>query len=255
MWGKAAAECRRQCNPSQDKSSFTPSFNGGGGPWKLDKQCPKADSPRAESRHFSWQEPELFHETRGAWGNRGPGEASPGPSPEILFRFPQLLLETLQRTCVSPSPPTAAPAHLQGLCQVVNKSQSPWVAGSNRQLSFPFNSAALVPMLQYTKMSTKVDIMELGRKLKSRRAILVAGTLIGLHSLRLFNSWLSRRASNNGITDKTWNWNQEIVLLTGGSGGIGSVIAKRLAERRVKVIIVDVEPPTGKLGMISGVSG
>jgi hypothetical protein len=102
-------------------------------------------------------------------------------------------------------------------------------------------------------MSRKVDFERVGDALlslgESYYARLGAGMLSALLGCRWLNAFLSRRASNNSVSDRTWDWNKEIVLLTGGSGGIGSIIARKLGEKRVKVIIVDVHPPKSSLRM------
>lgn len=84
---------------------------------------------------------------------------------------------------------------------------------------------------------------------RSYYARLGAGMLGALLCCRWLNTFLSRRALRNGVSDKTWNWDKEVVLLTGGSGGIGSAIAHKLAERNVKVILIDVHPPKSPLRM------
>jgi hypothetical protein len=84
---------------------------------------------------------------------------------------------------------------------------------------------------------------------KSYYARLGVCTLVALLGCRWLNGLLSRRALRNGVRDRTWDWDKEIVLLTGGSSGIGSIIARKLAERRVKVIIIDVHPPNIPLRM------
>ncbi|KAF3905922.1 hypothetical protein ABW21_db0200630 [Orbilia brochopaga] len=54
------------------------------------------------------------------------------------------------------------------------------------------------------------------------------------------NRHLSRGAQNNWIKDYSWNWNKEIAVVTGGSGGIGGLVVKGLAERGIKVVVLDV---------------
>lgn len=72
----------------------------------------------------------------------------------------------------------------------------------------------------------------------------VLKVLTALGVLRVVNAWLSRRAVNNGVTDKTYDWNKEVVLVTGGSDGIGKEITLMLASRGIKVAILDVQEPT-----------
>jgi FlaA1/EpsC-like NDP-sugar epimerase len=76
-----------------------------------------------------------------------------------------------------------------------------------------------------------------------------AAALVVLGLLPRLSSVLTRRKVNNYLADKTWNWNKEIVVVTGGSSGIGAELVTKLAKRGVKVIIVDMNEPQGKLGM------
>ncbi len=48
---------------------------------------------------------------------------------------------------------------------------------------------------------------------------------------------------NNWTKDK-YDWNKEIVLITGGAGGIGGGVVKLLAEKGIKVVVLDVIPMT-----------
>ena len=67
----------------------------------------------------------------------------------------------------------------------------------------------------------------------------------------LFYFGLARWASNyldagvlNNWTKDTYDWNKEIVLITGGAGGIGGNVMKLLAEKGIKVVVLDVIPMT-----------
>lgn len=61
-------------------------------------------------------------------------------------------------------------------------------------------------------------------------------------ALRVFNNWLSRKAVNNWKTD-TYDWNREIVLVTGGNSGIGNLVARDLAQRGITTIVLDLQGP------------
>jgi len=45
-------------------------------------------------------------------------------------------------------------------------------------------------------------------------------------------------------TNDQYDWNKEIVLITGGAGGIGGKVVQLLAEKGVKVVVLDVIPMT-----------
>lgn len=70
-----------------------------------------------------------------------------------------------------------------------------------------------------------------------------AGILAGLVVLRQLNGYLNRRALNNNTPDPTWDWKNEIVLVTGGTSGIGEHMVRQFAERGIKVVVLDLNPP------------
>ncbi|KAL6691904.1 NAD(P)-binding protein [Trichoderma pleuroticola] len=69
-------------------------------------------------------------------------------------------------------------------------------------------------------------------------ALTFAGALLSL------NDYLDKQFANNWVSDKTWNWDEEIVVVTGGSDGIGASISKQFIARnpRTRVVIVDYAP-------------
>jgi short-subunit dehydrogenase len=73
------------------------------------------------------------------------------------------------------------------------------------------------------------------------KVLLAAGILYRL------NRFLSRRALNNFVSDRSWDWKREIVLITGGSSGIGEAVVKQFADRNIKVVILDLSPPRSSL--------
>ncbi|KAE8316510.1 hypothetical protein BDV41DRAFT_562138 [Aspergillus transmontanensis] len=64
-----------------------------------------------------------------------------------------------------------------------------------------------------------------------------------IQSLRIANRCLSQRAQNNWVRSRPWDASKELVLLTGGSSGIGKQIMQDLAKLNVKVIICDIQEP------------
>ncbi|KAL3444400.1 hypothetical protein BJX65DRAFT_310983 [Aspergillus insuetus] len=58
------------------------------------------------------------------------------------------------------------------------------------------------------------------------------------------NDWLSTKSANNWVTDKSWDWKKEVVVVTGGSGGIGAGVAQRLAAMGARVVVLDIIPLT-----------
>lgn len=85
----------------------------------------------------------------------------------------------------------------------------------------------------------------LGRYLGRHRpaAFQALRVLLVLGFLRAFNAWLSRRAINNGDSDR-YDWPREVAVVTGGSDGIGKHIVLLLAARaKPKIAILDVQEP------------
>lgn len=72
--------------------------------------------------------------------------------------------------------------------------------------------------------------------------------LVGVFLLKKASNRLSLWAHNNYKSDKTWDWGKELVIITGGCGGIGAQIASKLAAKNIKVVIFDIVEPKGKLG-------
>ncbi|GAA5840866.1 hypothetical protein JCM11251_007625 [Rhodosporidiobolus azoricus] len=67
----------------------------------------------------------------------------------------------------------------------------------------------------------------------------VFGLSVGLK----INEWLSRAVRNNLTRSvKLWVWTEEVVVITGGAGGLGSEVARRLSARGTKVVLLDVAP-------------
>lgn len=67
----------------------------------------------------------------------------------------------------------------------------------------------------------------------------------GLGFVYAVNKCLTQRALNYG-TKASFDWKKEIILVTGGSGGIGGATVQQLASRGTKIVVVDVLPLTYK---------
>jgi NADPH:quinone reductase-like Zn-dependent oxidoreductase len=57
------------------------------------------------------------------------------------------------------------------------------------------------------------------------------------------NAWLSNVVKNNWSSD-TYEWSREVVVVTGGSDGIGKIVVQLLAEKGIKVAVLDVQELT-----------
>ncbi|KAF5606207.1 retinal short-chain dehydrogenase reductase [Fusarium subglutinans] len=82
---------------------------------------------------------------------------------------------------------------------------------------------------------------------KNPKVQLSAGLLLALKALGYLNAWYTKRKVKNHVSDPSWDWSREIVVVTGGSSGIGAAIVSRFAEKGIKVLIMDRNPPATKL--------
>lgn len=89
------------------------------------------------------------------------------------------------------------------------------------------------PLLRLLRINNEGELRKVVRKLIILLSIsgVIAGNRILNHFAR--NNWLLARR-------KDWNWPDEVAVVTGGSGGIGSCIVERLAKKRVKVAVIDI---------------
>ncbi|KAH6886778.1 short chain dehydrogenase/reductase [Thelonectria olida] len=66
------------------------------------------------------------------------------------------------------------------------------------------------------------------------------GTLAGLALFYATYRLVTGKGTSNSYQ---WDWQREVVLVTGGSNGIGELVARKLAGRGIKVVALDLRPP------------
>jgi hypothetical protein len=71
----------------------------------------------------------------------------------------------------------------------------------------------------------------------------LAKFLVTFYFIRVFNRYISLAKHNNWVQARPWVASKELVLLTGGSSGIGKQIVVDLVKLEVKVVIFDVQEP------------
>jgi hypothetical protein len=109
-------------------------------------------------------------------------------------------------------------------------------------LSF-VNSTALNPWLSLPLYAYSLYTPR-GRELAASRPKLASWlkTCAMISALKRVSSFLDMGVTNNWTND-TYDWSKEVVLVTGGSDGIGAIVVQLLAEKGMKVVILDVQPP------------
>lgn len=55
------------------------------------------------------------------------------------------------------------------------------------------------------------------------------------------NRWADRRWSFT-VDKSDWDWKREVAVVTGGSGGIGAGIVKKLVSHGIRVAVLDISP-------------
>ncbi|UPX16536.1 uncharacterized protein EKO05_0006931 [Ascochyta rabiei] len=90
-------------------------------------------------------------------------------------------------------------------------------------------------------------LVPLQRFLLSKTLLIPTCMLCTWKLVQRLNSHLSTLSLNNFENDVSWDWTHEIVLVTGGSSGIGAEVARRLSSRSIKVVIWDLVAPPADL--------
>lgn len=101
------------------------------------------------------------------------------------------------------------------------------------------NPALLLPLLLLAKFTGKGEDLSLQHPL----AISRLKGLFYFALTRRLSATYSEIVLNNWSKDK-YDWPNEVAVVTGGAGGIGGHVVNLLAERGIKVVILDIQPIT-----------
>jgi all-trans-retinol dehydrogenase (NAD+) len=85
---------------------------------------------------------------------------------------------------------------------------------------------------------------EKGKALAAERPIAAKWleSLFALSVMRSVSGFLDKGVMNNWTND-VFNWEKEIVVVTGGSDGIGALVVQMLAQKGIKIVVLDIQKP------------
>jgi 3-oxoacyl-ACP reductase-like protein len=100
------------------------------------------------------------------------------------------------------------------------------------------NPAITVPIYLASLYTAK------GRDIAAQRPIATQWirSLSMLSVMRSISGFLDKGVMNNWTND-VYDWKKEIVIVTGGSDGIGALVVQMLAQKGIKVVILDIQKP------------
>ncbi|TVY86814.1 Dehydrogenase [Lachnellula willkommii] len=100
----------------------------------------------------------------------------------------------------------------------------------------PAFTILFILLARYTKKGNDLSILHETAYSRIRK-------LFYLGLVRWVSGYLDNGVLDNWTAD-TYDWDKEIVLITGGAGGIGGKVVQLLAEKGIKVVVLDVIPMT-----------
>ncbi|KAK7924825.1 short chain dehydrogenase [Apiospora marii] len=105
------------------------------------------------------------------------------------------------------------------------------------------NPACLLPLILAARYTKKGEDLSILHPLAFSRL----KTLLYVGLAKWLSAKFSERVVNNFASD-TYDWPNEIAVVTGGAGGIGGHVVRLLAERGVKVVVLDIQPMSFETG-------
>ena len=109
----------------------------------------------------------------------------------------------------------------------------------------------LVALLYYPDKLRSLLPEQFHHLITSQAVIRTLSVFLGLGIVRGVNRKLSQWVANNWKKDAKFIKSQELVLISGGTSGIGKLMAEDFARRGVKVVILDLNPPKAALRKFS----
>ena len=125
---------------------------------------------------------------------------------------------------------------LQMLTAPIRLAKSPWVTGP-----------LLLAILYQPEKLQSIVSESLYLFITSPAFIRTLKIFLGISIVSKLNRKLSQLSANNWKSDAKFIKSQELVLITGGSSGIGELMARDFSKAGVKVVILDVNPPKSSL--------
>ncbi|GAA5873445.1 hypothetical protein JCM8547_005436 [Rhodosporidiobolus lusitaniae] len=119
----------------------------------------------------------------------------------------------------------------------------------NPALSWVLPVGALARSLPSPSPSTLISLLRdpsaLLHLARTNTPLQLALAVYGVGAALWVNAQLSRAARNSfKRSTRAWRWDErgEVVVVTGGAGGLGSEVVRRLAEKGTRVVVLDVAP-------------